>query len=54
MIILAALLIGAYVGWRRAVALKGNRKDQLQYAASHALAFAAIGLIATVLIDRLL
>lgn len=54
MIVIAALIIGALIGWRRATKLKGDRKDQLQYAATHALAFAALGIIATVIIDRLM
>lgn len=52
MILIAALVIGALLGWRRAAALGGNRKDQLQYAAAYALAFSVIGLFVTVLIDR--
>lgn len=52
MIILAAIVIGALIGWRRAAALKGDRKDQMQYAMAYAMAFAVVGLFATVFIDR--
>lgn len=54
MILIAALVIGALLGWRRASALSGNRKDRMQYAAAYALAFAALGLLATVIIDRMI
>lgn len=54
MIIIAAILIGAVIGWRRAARLQGDRRDRLQYAAAHALALAAIGLFATILIDRII
>ena len=52
MIILAALFIGAVIGWIRAARFQGNRADKLQYAASHALAFAVLGVFITVLISR--
>lgn len=54
MIVIAALLVGAAVGWRRARQLGGNRRDQTQYAASFGMAFAVLGLFATILIDRML
>ncbi|WP_198590280.1 hypothetical protein [Paracoccus zhejiangensis] len=54
MIVIAALVIGALIGWRRAGRLKGNRMDRLQYAAAHALGFAALGVLATVIIDRMI
>lgn len=53
MIVIAALVIGTLIGWRRASRLKGNRMDRLQYAAAHALGFAALGVLATVIIDRM-
>lgn len=52
MIVLAAILIGAILGDLRARRAHGNRKDRLQYAAAHAIAFAVLALFATVLIDR--
>lgn len=54
MIIIAALLTGALIGWRRAVRLHGDAKDRWQYAAAHALAFGIAGLFVTVIIDRLI
>ena len=54
MIITAALVIGALIGWRRAAGLKGNRKDRLQYAVAHALAFSVLGLFLTIIIDRMM
>lgn len=54
MIILAALLAGAALGWRRATRAKGNRADRIQWALAHALAFGALGLMVTVIIDRLI
>lgn len=54
MIIIAALVIGAVLGWRRAVQLGGNGRDRAQYAAAYAMAFTVIGLFLTVVIDRML
>ena len=54
MIVIAAILLGAFIGDRRAVRARGNRKDRLQYAAAHAIAFALPALLATVLLDRAL
>lgn len=53
MVIIAALIIGALLGWRRAVALGGGPKDIAQYVMVHALIFALIGLFASILIERL-
>ncbi len=52
MIVIAAFIIGALLGWRRATRLDGQRRDKLQYAAAYGMAFAVIGLFATVMIDR--
>lgn len=52
MIILAALIFGAVIGWTRARRLQGNRADRLQYAIAHALAFTVLGVIITVIISR--
>lgn len=54
MIVIAAVLIGALVGWRRATALQGNTKDRAQYAAAFAMAFGVVGLIATVILSRVM
>ncbi len=53
MIVIAAIVIGAFLGWRRAAKLGGNRRDRAQYAAGYALAFAILGLFATVFLDRM-
>ncbi|MCQ0970014.1 hypothetical protein MLD63_06190 [Paracoccus sp. TK19116] len=53
MILIATLLIGAFVGWRKAARLQGDRLDRLQYAAVHAMIFAVIGLFVTLMIDRM-
>lgn len=54
MIVIAAALLGAILGVMNARKRGGNRLDIAQYAAAHALAFTVVGLIATVLIDRML
>ena len=54
MIIIAALILGALWGDLRARRRNGNGKDRLQYAAVHGIAFAIVGLFATILIDRAL
>ena len=52
MIVLFAILAGAALGDRRARKAGGGRKDRIQYALAHALAFAIAGLFVTVLLDR--
>lgn len=54
MIIVAAIILGAFLGDRRARSIGGNGKDRLQYAAAHALGFAVLGLFLTIIIDRLM
>lgn len=54
MIVIAAAIIGAFLGWRRAGQLGGRRRDRAQYAAAFAMAFAVMGLFATVIIDRMI
>ena len=53
MIVIAAAVIGAILGWRRATQLKGNRRDRAQYAVAYALGFALLGLFATIFIERM-
>lgn len=53
MIVIAAIVIGAALGWRRATQLGGNTRDKLQYAGGFALAFSLIGILATVILDRM-
>ncbi|SET52091.1 hypothetical protein [Paracoccus homiensis] len=52
MIVIAALVVGSLLGWRRAAKLGGDRRDKAQYAAAFALGFAILALFATVLLDR--
>jgi hypothetical protein len=52
MIVVVAAIIGAIVGGITAARRKGSRLDVAQYAGSFAIAFATVGLIATVLIHR--
>ena len=54
MIVIVAALLGAIIGGMTARKRGGNRLDIAQYAAGHALAFTVVGLIATVVIDRIL
>ena len=54
MIVIAAALLGAIIGGLTAKRRKGNRLDIAQYAAGYALAFAAMGMVATVILDRAL
>ena len=54
MIVIAAAIIGALIGAMTARKRGGNKLDIAQYAAGYALAFVVVGLIATVLIDRIL
>ncbi|MBC9245669.1 apolipoprotein acyltransferase [Paracoccus sp. 11-3] len=54
MILIAAVVIGAFLGWRRAGQVGGNTRDKAQYAIAFALAFAIVGLLATVIIDRMI
>jgi hypothetical protein len=49
MLPLVAFILGALLGWRRAVARGGDRLDQLQYAAAHGILFVLVVLAATVL-----
>ena len=53
MIVIAALVIGAVLGWRRATALGGNNRDRAQYAVAFGLIFLLAGLFVTILIDRM-
>ena len=52
MIVLGLAAIGALMGGLNAKRRNGNRKDIAQYAVGYAFAFAIVGLILTVLIDR--
>lgn len=54
MIVIAAAILGAIIGGLTARKRDGNKLDIAQYAAGYALAFVVVGLIATVVIDRVL
>jgi hypothetical protein len=54
MIVIAAAIIGATLGWRRAGQLGGTRRDRAQYAVGFAMALAVLGLFATVILDRMM
>ncbi|MFC3528370.1 hypothetical protein ACFOMH_09295 [Paracoccus mangrovi] len=53
MIVIAAFILGAAIGWIRATRLDGNRADKLQYAAAYGLALSVLGVFATVMIGRM-
>ncbi|MEE2861383.1 MAG: apolipoprotein acyltransferase [Paracoccus sp. (in: a-proteobacteria)] len=53
MIVIAAAIVGALLGLRRASQLGGNSRDRAQYAIAFALGFAMIGLFATIIIHRM-
>lgn len=53
MLLPLAFLLGALVGWRRAVARGGDRLDQLQYAAVHGILLVLVTLVATIAAERL-
>ncbi|MDK3073122.1 apolipoprotein acyltransferase [Sedimentitalea sp. JM2-8] len=53
MIVIASVALGAVVGAMTAKRQGGKTADIAQYAAASAMAFGAIGMIATIVIDRL-
>ena len=53
MIVLAGLLIGAVLGARIARKRGGTRLDMAQYAAACAIAGTLLGLIASIIVERL-
>lgn len=54
MIVIVLFLIGALIGGSRAKKRQGNRLDIAQYAVVYGIAFAIIGLFATVIIERMI
>lgn len=54
MIVIAGILFGAVAGGTLAARRKGNRLDILQYSAVYAIAFALLGLIASVVLEKAL
>ena len=53
MIILGALLIGMGLGLRTARKRNGNRLDMAQYAAGYGIAFTLLGILVTIIIERI-
>lgn len=54
MLVIGGALIGAILGGLTARRQNGAKLDIAQYAAAYAIAFAVLGMIATVVIDRYL
>ena len=54
MIVIAAAILGVCIGAYTARKRGGNKLDIAQYAVGYALAFVVVGLILTVVADRLL
>jgi hypothetical protein len=54
MIIIISGILGALIGGFKAQKRQGNWKDIAQYAAGFGIAFMIVGLLVTVLIDRML
>lgn len=52
MIVLAALVFGALMGWGVARRRGGRGLDQLQHAAGYGIAWALVGVFVTILIVR--
>ncbi len=53
MIVIVLAIVGALIGGFTARKRGGNRKDIAQYAAGYAMAFLLVGMIVTVVIDRM-
>ena len=54
MIVIVLGVLGALIGGFTARKRRGNRKDIAQYAAGYAMAFMIVGMVLTVIIDRML
>ena len=53
MLIAAAFVFGALLGWQRARRRGGDRLDQLQFAAVHAIALTLAAVVLVVVLGRL-
>lgn len=53
MIVIVLGILGALIGGFTARKRHGNRKDIAQYAAGYAMAFMIVGIVLTVIIDRM-
>ncbi|WP_264213237.1 hypothetical protein [Leisingera thetidis] len=54
MIVIAGLVLGALTGAMKARKRGGNKLDMLQYGAVYAIVFGIVGLLATILMHRVL
>jgi hypothetical protein len=54
MIIIGMALLGAFLGGMNAKKRSGTKADIAQYAAGYAIAFSLVGMLATLLIHRLM
>ena len=54
MIVIIASLLGAFLGIRNARRRGGNKMDIAQYAIGYAIAFALVGFILTIAIEKLI
>ncbi|MCL6283028.1 apolipoprotein acyltransferase [Ruegeria sp. 2012CJ41-6] len=54
MIVIVLALIGAFLGGRTAAKRNGSKADVAQYAVGYGIAFAILGLILTIALDRFL
>ncbi|MCL1627917.1 MULTISPECIES: hypothetical protein [Roseinatronobacter] len=54
MIVIAGMILGAILGWRKARKLGGNRMDIAQYAGVGAIAGALLGLFITIGLEKVL
>lgn len=52
MLLPLAFVLGALIGWRRAVRRDGDRLDRLQYAAAHGILLVLLTLVATLAAGR--
>ncbi|QBF31558.1 apolipoprotein acyltransferase [Thalassococcus sp. S3] len=53
MIVIGTAILGAILGFATAKRRNGSRLDMAQYAAGYGIAFALLGLVATVTIHRM-
>ena len=54
MIVIVSFLAGALIGTLQARRKKGNMLDMAQYGAVYAIIFAILGLLATIIIERMI
>ncbi|PCD75816.1 hypothetical protein [Pseudothioclava arenosa] len=54
MIVIAGAVIGAFLGYLRAAKAGGNGFDRAQYAAVYAIGLALLGLLITLIADRMM